>query len=183
MPNLPIDAVDRQVRADLDGARAGPLDLVDHQLVVAVLRQPRRACVAAVGPGDRLQPVGEVLDTPRPSETRTNVSLPRSSNLYLRPQLRLVGERREAGVGPLLPALAQHRALEAVGAVDAPLHGEALGAAARVPGLGGVVAVQVAAAVVVVVLLAAEHHAVAHEGAQPAHVRVVGAQTQVNVLS
>src|SRR5262249_42920045 len=131
------------------------------------------AGVAAVGPGDRVQAGRQVLVSLVPGDAHEGVVAAVVEPVLLA-QLGVVGQRRELGVGPLFPALAQHRPLEAVRAVDAGLHGVALGTAARVPGLGRLVAVEVAAAVVVVVLLAAEDDAVAHERPQPAHVRVVG---------
>ena len=88
-------------------------------------------------------------------------------------QFGTVGERGKTGVGPVFPAFSDDRTLQAVGAVNPPLKGEAFRAAARVPGRRRFVAVKIRVALVIVVLLAAHDHAVADEGAQTAHVGVV----------
>ncbi len=86
----------------------------------------------------------------------------------------MVGEGGEASVRPLLPALANHRALQPVGAVDAAMEGIAFQAPPRVPAEGSPIAVEIRVVGVVVVLLAADDHAVADERAQATHVRIVG---------
>ena len=137
---LADDAVNGQVRAHLDHAGAGAFDLVEHPLLVAVLLQTCRALVAAVGSGNGEERFGHVLGDLVPRQPHVAIVATVVEHV-LRPQFGMIRQGRTAGVDPLFPALPQHRALQPIGPVDAPLHGEAFGATAWVPSLGGLVAV------------------------------------------
>src|SRR5690606_27283190 len=86
---------------------------------------------------------------------------------------RIFRQRRIPSICPFLPTLAQYRPFQAIGTVDAPLHGKSLGTGARIPSLRRAILVQIAVALMVVVLLAANHDPVAYKGPQPAHVSIV----------
>jgi hypothetical protein len=92
----------------------------------------------------------------------------------LRSQLRLVRKGRKAGISPFLPPLAKNRSFESIRAIDAPLHGKSLRAAARIPGRSHLVAIEIAIVLVVVALLAPKHDTIANESAKATHVCIIG---------
>src|SRR5262249_30648136 len=141
--------------------------------LVAVGLEALLALGAAVGLGDGHDRPGVVAVHLLPADLLEGVGAA-GVELVLVAQRGLVGERRKAVVGPLLPARADHRLAKAVGAVDAALLALALGAAARVPVGGVAVAVQVFDPAALVVRLGAEYDAVAGVRLQEAVVGVVG---------
>ena len=168
---FPDDAEEPHPAPALEGAGAGPVPVGEHLLGVALGQEPPLALIPAVALGDGHHPLGGIGVGLVPGGPEQLV-LPAGVELVL--GLGLGGELREAVVRPLLPALADHRVPEPVGAVDAALEGEAVEAAARVPRGRGLVAHHVADLLGVVVLLAPEEDSVAHEAPQPALMRAVG---------
>ncbi len=173
-PELARHAVDGQGRSELHRADARLLPVLEHLGLVAVLvEQALLAFLAAVGLRDGHEAARDVVVGLLPGDPDELVVTP-GVEAVLRTQIRVVGQGREAVVGPFLPSLAQHRVLRPVRAVDPTVQRVALGAAPWVPGHRGAVALRVAVVPAVVVLLDPGDHAVATERPQPAHVGVVG---------
>ena len=152
---LAHDPMHWQVRPHLDHLRAGSGNFLDHAGLVAIFSQACLALGAAIGAGDRFEPSGDQLKDFVPRDAyelvaTTIVELVRCAEFWL------VGKRRKACIGPLLPSLSHNGSFEPVRAVDASLHGKTFGTAAGIPRFGRLVAIEVAASIVVVVLFAAD---------------------------
>ena len=137
---------------------------------IALLAQPARTRFARIPLGDLQLPFSKVhaCRVPRDAEHVVFAAVRKLvANLYIG------GQFGTAIVHPLLPALADHRAFQAVWTVHPAMERVTLQAHPRVPGKCAAVAVQVLVRLVIVVLLDPHDDAVAHERAHATGMRVV----------
>ena len=158
--------------AHLEGARSGAAHLRDHLLRIALRPQSLGALVAAVAFGDRNVRFGDVLVSIIPRDAKMNVGSA-AVELVLG-AIAVDVQVRVAGIGPLLPALADDRMLQAVRPVDQPMERVPFGALPRVPVGRSLVSVQVGVGLVIVLRSHAHDDAVARVRQNAAGVRVVG---------
>ena len=168
--DLADEAQHRHARPVVEALRAAALRGLDLLRRVPLLAQAPRARLARVPLRDLQLPLGQVRGRRVPGHAQ-HVVLAAAAELV--PGLHFRRQLRAAVIHPLLPPLAQHRALQAIRAVHAAMEGVALQAHARVPRKRAAVPVQVLVGLVIVVLLDPHHHAVAHKRAHPTGMRVV----------
>jgi len=172
----PVDAVlaedpeEPHATAELHGAGPGAAHGLDHLRLVALVGQALRALVAGVVLRRGDEGASHVPGHLVPGHSDEGVGAARGEPVPV-PEL-----GREVGVAvvrPLLPPLADHGVLEAVGSVHPTVERVALGAAPGVPVGRGRVAEQIRVPRDVVVGLGPHDHPVADESPEPAGMGVV----------
>ncbi|MBV6491556.1 MAG: hypothetical protein CNCCGFBP_02177 [Fimbriimonadaceae bacterium] len=168
---LSDDAKQTHAASVLEALRPGMVHRLEHLRRIALRSEPLVADVAAVGFRDGDHAARGVIKCLVPTQPDEGVE-PASGEVVL--LAKLLGQVGEPVVGPPLPALAHHRVLEPIRAIDSAMQREPLGTASWMPVGGGRVPLQVGVAIDVVVLLGPDDDSVPGERPHPAGVGVVG---------